>query len=80
MVAIGDRVRMTGTMANDPAPIEVGAEGTVTYVSEEFGQYGVAWDNGRRLMLLRGDPFVVTGHKPAKPVDWLVVNEPEEKW
>lgn len=56
---MGDRVRMTGVMPNDPAPIEVGTEGTITYVGHEFGQYGVAWDNGRSLMLLAKDPFVI---------------------
>ena len=75
MVAVGDRVRMTGVMENDPAPIMVGDEGTVTYASEEFGQYGVAWDSGRTLMLLRGDPFVVIGRAAARPVEWLVVHD-----
>lgn len=79
MVSKGDRVRVTGTMSNDPAPMEVGAEGTVTYVSEQFGQYGVDWDNGRSLMLLQGDPFVVIQRAPATPVEWLVVHDPEEK-
>jgi len=72
MVAVGDRVTMTGVM-EDPDPIEVGDEGTVNYVSEEFGQYGVTWDSGRSLMLLRGDPFVVTGH------DWKIVHDPEKR-
>jgi len=75
MVAIGDRVKMTGVMPNDPDPIMVGEEGTVTYVSEEFGQYGVAWDSGRTLMLLRGDPFVVTARAPTA---WAVVHDPDD--
>jgi len=53
----GDRVRMTGVMKDDPDPIPVGTEGTITYVN--VFQYGVAWDNGRSLMLLPDDPFVV---------------------
>lgn len=73
----GDRVRVTGIMPSDPDPMEVGAEGTVTYVSEQFGQYGVAWDNGRSLMLLQGDPFTVIGHRSDQPaVEWLVVHDP----
>jgi len=57
----GDRVRMTGTMRDDPQPMEVGAEGTITFVNEGpgFAQYGVKWDNGRTLMLLPDDPFIV---------------------
>lgn len=56
---VGDRVRVTGVMANDPDPIPVGTEGTVTGVSEFAGQIFVAWDNGRRLILLAEDPWVV---------------------
>ena len=65
---VGDRVRMTGVMRDDPQPIEVGAEGTVTYVNDGgphgFIQYSVAWDNGRTLMLLKDDPFTVIGSQP----------------
>lgn len=59
----GDRVRMVGVMADDPAPMEVGATGTVTTVFQSggFPQIVVAWDNGRSLMLLPHDPFVVIG-------------------
>jgi hypothetical protein len=53
----GDRVRVTGVMKDDPNPMEVGAEGTVTFVNEY--QIAVAWDNGRSLMLLPEDPFIV---------------------
>lgn len=73
MLSIGDRVKMTGVMENDPDPIMVGTEGTVTYVSEELGQYGVDWDSGRTLMLLRNDPFVVVKRAPQP---WHVVHEP----
>lgn len=72
MPKVGDRVRMTGVMPNDPAPMEVGAEGTVTVVWETGGdtlpaQIGVDWDNGRSLMLLPTDPFEVTGHVEETP-------------
>ena len=66
MVAKGDRVRITGVMADDPAPMEVGTEGTVTHVHE--GGYGIGqqisvkWDNGRSLMLLPHDPFRIISH------------------
>lgn len=68
-VKVGDRVRMTGVMRDDPAPIEVGTEGTVNHVNEVGGphgfiQYGVTWDNGRTLMLLEDDPFVVLESQP----------------
>lgn len=61
----GDRIRVTGLMPDDPAPMPIGAEGTVTAVNA-FGdgptnvQVSVDWDgNGRTLMLLGSDPFVV---------------------
>lgn len=64
----GDRVKMTGIMPNDPAPMEVGAEGTVERVTGGTayagdGQIMVDWDNGRSLILLPSDPFIVTGKK-----------------
>lgn len=62
----GDRVRVTGIMPNDPAPMEVGAEGTVEDIGSSdlvFGheavQIFVKWDNGRGLILLSTDPFEV---------------------
>lgn len=59
----GDRVRMTGIMFDDPCPMEVGAEGTVEMVTEPMygmpGQIMVKWDNGRGLILLSNDPFMV---------------------
>lgn len=63
-VSKGDRVKMTGVMYDDPRPMEVGAEGTVSYVSADvFGpgqdQIIVDWDNGRGLILLSEDPFMV---------------------
>jgi hypothetical protein len=63
----GDRVRMVGVMRDDPAPMEVGAEGTVTDVNRavDVKQYVVAWDNGRRLMLLHHDPFIILPSQDA---------------
>lgn len=64
--AVRDRVRITGVMPNDPSPMEVGAEGTVTEVGEPLPsawggsrQIFVDWDNGSTLILLDTDPFVV---------------------
>lgn len=52
----GDRIEVTGVMVNDPAPMEVGATGTVTHVTEPLGglsgQLWVEWDNGRTLAVL----------------------------
>lgn len=63
---VGDRVRMVGVMSNDPAPMDVGAEGTVVDVGHELPsawgsgrQIFVDWDDGRSLILLSTDPFVV---------------------
>lgn len=67
MVTKGDRVKITGVM-DDPAPMEVGTEGTVDYVYDggsggpKFAQISVKWDNGRSLMLLPHDPFVIISH------------------
>lgn len=57
---VGDRVRMTGVMPDEPFPMEVGAEGTVISVTTtSFGtQIDVEWDNGRTLLLLDTDPFI----------------------
>ena len=64
-VRVGDRVRVTGVMSDDPSPMEVGAEGTVSSVfnaGTPFEQISVRWDKpGRSLMLLPGDPFTVIG-------------------
>ena len=61
---VGDRVRVIGVM-DDPDPLPVGLEGTVTYVtpaSSSFQQYQVDWDESRRsLMLLPHDPFQIIG-------------------
>ncbi|MFE3444976.1 DUF4314 domain-containing protein [Nocardia sp. NPDC059180] len=54
---IGDRVRITGTMADEPAPLPIGATGTVTRLGP--GQIYVGWDNGRSLILLDTDPFQI---------------------
>jgi len=61
--SVGDRVRTTGYQPNDPAPLPVGSEGTVTAIHTfsdgRWTQISVAWDNGRGLMLLNDDPFIV---------------------
>lgn len=59
MPSPGDRVRMTGVMPDDPAPLAVGDTGTVTAVHEQVGQILVDWDNGRALILLTTDPFEI---------------------
>jgi hypothetical protein len=48
----GDRIRLV-EMPDDPAPILPGTTGTVVWVREQgtWLQVGVAWDNGRTLML-----------------------------
>lgn len=56
-VTVGCRVRVTGILPNDPAPLEIGDEGEVTMVTN--WQITVAWESGRTLMLLPGDPFEV---------------------
>jgi hypothetical protein len=74
VVRKGDRVRMTGIMPDDPAPMEVGAEGTVEEVTESVwlrgyaggGQIMVKWDNGRSLILLPTDPFIVLPPEPTR--------------
>lgn len=68
----GDRVRMTGVMANDPSPLPVGLEGTVLMVSEfdpgsfmgTRAQIHVDWDadeagHKRTLSLLAEDPYEI---------------------
>ncbi len=61
----GDRVRITGTMPNDPDPLPVGATGTVARVLHSAQQADVAWDNGRTLLLLLDvDPYQVIGRAP----------------
>ena len=65
----GDRVRMTGTMPNDPCPVEIGAMGTVVAVGPKIQgvhQIDVTWDNGRKLYLLDTDPFVVVHNKKTR--------------
>lgn len=62
----GDRVRVTGIM-NDPQPLEVGLEGTVEMVTQPMygmsGQICVKWDNGRGLILLDTDPYMIVKRK-----------------
>lgn len=53
----GDRVRLV-KMDDDPDPIPVGTEGTVTFCNpvqmgrDSFTQVSVNWDNGRSLMVV----------------------------
>ncbi|MGF6884971.1 hypothetical protein ABIA39_003454 [Nocardia sp. GAS34] len=56
----GDRVRITGRL-DDPLPLEIGEEGTVTaVVAHSWGtQIFVSWDSGRHLILVETDPFDV---------------------
>lgn len=61
-VNVGDRVRMTGLMPDEPNPIAIGEMGTVTglnMLSSEPHQIFVRWDSGRSLILLSIDPFEV---------------------
>ncbi|MGY2116615.1 hypothetical protein ACW9HR_22145 [Nocardia gipuzkoensis] len=48
-------------MPNDPAPLEIGATGTVTGVRDQaISQIDVKWDDARnRLILLPDDPFEI---------------------
>lgn len=70
----GDRVRITGVLPGDPAPLPIGLEGTVAHVMNQstvIEQIVVDWDlaegetRPRSLMLLPTDPFEVV--PPAKP-------------
>jgi hypothetical protein len=45
----GDRIELIAMHPSEPAPVEPGTRGTVTFVNEI--QIGVDWDNGRKLML-----------------------------
>lgn len=60
-VQIGDRIRITGIMPDDPDPMPIGSTGTVDYIG--CGQLWVVWDPGvdRHLMVLPTDPFEVIG-------------------
>ena len=55
----GDRIRLAGPMHDDPDPVPVGTEGTVTYAAEinlgimpTYVQIGMRWDDGRTLGLV----------------------------
>lgn len=70
----GDRIVMTGVM-DDPDPIPVGTEGTVTHVNElpgiglhepDWAQIHVDWDNGRTLIVLDTDSFAVVTDQGGK--------------
>lgn len=62
----GDRIKFLGHILPDPAPLEIGEEGTVTALSGKSvrpRQIHVAWDSGRTLMLIDdGDKYEVIGH------------------
>ena len=67
-VQVGDRIALT-EVPDDPNPIEVGEEGTVTAVTlvsfrahDSFHQVEVAWDSGRSLSLtVPADKFTIIG-------------------
>lgn len=68
----GDRVRVTGVLPNDPAPLPIGLQGTVINVmnaSTPIEQIHVDWDvaegedRPRSLFLLRSDPFEIVPPK-----------------
>lgn len=61
-VEVGKRVRVTGVQRNDPDPLPVGLEGTVTGGNGD--QIWVDWDpipgsHKRTLILLADDPYLV---------------------
>lgn len=67
-VRVGDRVRITGTMPDDPDPLPIGAVGTVLRVLHSAQQADVDWDNGRTLLLLLDvDPYEVIATGPPEP-------------
>ena len=57
---VGDRIELM-SMPDDPAPIEPGARGTITGITDTSGltggrrseQVSVKWNNGRTLHLVR---------------------------
>jgi outer membrane usher protein FimD/PapC len=58
-VEVGKRIRLT-LMVNDPDPVPIGSEGTVT--GGNGAQMYVDWDNGRSLILIPGeDRWTVIG-------------------
>jgi hypothetical protein len=64
---VNDRIRLTAPVTDEypPPGLPAGLEGTVEWVntweSELTSQIGVKWDNGRSLLLLKGDKFEVIG-------------------
>lgn len=62
----GQRIKITGVLPEDPDPLPVGAEGTVTQVTELGGaipglkaQICIDWDNGQTLFLIDTDPYTI---------------------
>lgn len=54
----GQRLRVMGILPDDPAPLEIGDEGTVVLV-DDGGTAHVDWDSGRTLGVLPTDPVAV---------------------
>ena len=52
-LCVGDRIRIVH-MVDDPDPVPAGTVGTVTeiHIHSDWTQIEVAWENGRRLMLV----------------------------
>lgn len=50
---VGERIELL-SMPNDPDPIPVGSQGTITHVEklDDSYQIDVDWDSGRTLMLI----------------------------
>ncbi|QNJ55999.1 hypothetical protein SEA_RASPUTIA_109 [Microbacterium phage Rasputia] len=84
VVVRGQRVRITGTLPGDPAPLPIGLEGTVINVmnaSTPIEQIDVDWDlvegedRPRNLFLLRTDPFEIVS--PKRRGRGTLVSQPE---
>ncbi len=61
---LGTRIRLL-EMRDDPDPIPVGTCGVITeiYIHDDWLQFDVNWDNGRKLMLtVPPDRFEVSGN------------------
>lgn len=67
---VGDRVRITGVMPDEPNPVPVGSEGTVTWVNTWTDrlteQFAVDWDGDVKsnIYLLGSDPWKVVRRGP----------------
>ena len=78
-VVVGDRVRIARAFTN-PSPLTAGMTGTVEWIgnwrNELHRQIAVRWDDGRRMMLLPGDPFRVV----IVDRDTPVIPPPLSRW